>query len=151
MMLNRRQFEEAIREVLATAPRKVDGDAAVRLLLGTAAAESEFGHYLRQITGPARGVFQVEPATAEWLEQTSRGDFVYWLQKFRGNESIPWALQYRLDYSIACCRMRYLKVVAPIPAGRTEQAQYWKQHYNTFAGKGTLEGYLRKYNQYVGA
>jgi hypothetical protein len=36
---------------------------AADLLMATAAVETALGTYLLQIKGPARGVFQVEPAT----------------------------------------------------------------------------------------
>ena len=150
MSLNRKQFEAAIREVLATAPRSIDGDAAVRLLLGTAAQESGFGTYLKQISGPACGVFQIEPTTAEWLEDSARQDFKLWLLPFRAGHSIPWALKYHLDYSIAMCRMRYLKVKEPIPHTLERQAAYWKQYHNTAQGKGTIEEYISNYKKYIG-
>lgn len=41
--------------------------AAEALLLGTAAHESHGGRYLSQIRGPARGIYQMEPATHDDL------------------------------------------------------------------------------------
>src|SRR6056297_2531573 len=40
-------------------------ESAVNLLMGTAAQESHLGHYIEQINGPAKGIFQMEPATFE--------------------------------------------------------------------------------------
>ena len=34
--------------------------AAENLLLGTAAQESQLGHYLTQVKGPALGIYQIE-------------------------------------------------------------------------------------------
>ncbi len=147
-MINYKQLREAITDVLATAPRPVNGEAAINLLLGTAAQESHFGTYIEQIVGPAKGIFQIEPKTAQWIEDSLPADFREWLKGYRDDEPIPWALEYRLDYSIACCRMRYLKVPAPIPADLSGQAAYWKKYYNTIYGKGTVEEYTKNVKRY---
>ena len=62
MGYDRDQFEDLIKRVLRgqNLPRK---QSAIDLLLGTAAQESAFGTYLRQVNGPALGAFQMEPAT----------------------------------------------------------------------------------------
>ena len=38
-------------------------ESAANLLLGTAAIESDMGQFLRQINGPALGIYQMEPST----------------------------------------------------------------------------------------
>src|ERR1043166_5338472 len=43
--------------------------AAEELLMFTAAHESHMGEFLQQENGPAIGVFQVEPATHNWIWQ----------------------------------------------------------------------------------
>lgn len=144
-----KQLRESIKEVLALAPVPVNGDAAIELLLGTAAQESHLGYYIEQLSGPARGIFQIEPDTAAWLETRVREPLRSWLRGYRDDEPIIWALEYRLDYQIACCRMRYLVVPAPIPHDLEGQARYWKQYYNTYLGRGTVEEYIANYNKYV--
>lgn len=46
------------------------------------------------------------------------------------------------------CRLHYLRVPAPVPATIEDQASYWKQHYNTFLGKGRAADYIRNYEYY---
>lgn len=152
MAYDKKQFRAAIEKVLATAPRNINGEAAIQLLLGTSAQESGFGHYLKQTCGPAGGAFQVEPATAQWLEETLPTDLVAWLKSYRDDETIEWALVYRLDYEIACCRLRYFKVHDPLPAAGDldGQAAYWKKYYNTPLGKGTVDEYIANYKKYIG-
>src|SRR5258706_9966058 len=41
----------------------LNSEAAINLLLGTAAQESNMGTYVKQTTGPALGLFQCEPLT----------------------------------------------------------------------------------------
>lgn len=67
MSFDKNQFRSLILRVLTNVDPALCSDAAVNLLLGTAAQESEFGKYIRQIRGPALGVFQMEPATFDWL------------------------------------------------------------------------------------
>jgi hypothetical protein len=54
-------------------------------------------------------------------------------------------------YAAAMCRIRYLRVPAPLPAPDDIQAManYWKEHYNTPLGAGTPEEFLDKWPQYV--
>lgn len=66
MAFNRSHFRRAIFDVCTAIGAQFASSSAVNLLLGTAAQESAFGTYLRQIGGgPARGVFQMAPATAK--------------------------------------------------------------------------------------
>lgn len=151
MAIDTKQLASAIADVLVTAPRQLATKAAVQLLLGTAAQESNFGYYLEQVRGPARGIFQIEPATAQDLEQTLPPDLSAWLRSYRDSKSIPWALKYELDYQIACCRLKYFQVPQPLPAAYdvAGMAAYWKQFYNTPFGRGTLAEFAANYNKFV--
>ena len=58
-------------QVIAPALAKIElcTPAAVKLLLGTACVESQCGEYIKQMgTGPALGIFQIEPATYHDLQ-----------------------------------------------------------------------------------
>ena len=65
MSIDAQQFrEEIVRPVLEhldAADPGIDSPNAEELLMLTAATESQLGRYLRQVRGPAIGVFQVEP------------------------------------------------------------------------------------------
>ena len=45
-------------------------------------------------------------------------------------------------YSYLAARMHLAKFCDPIPADIPSQAQYWKKHYNTEAGDGTVEKFI---------
>jgi hypothetical protein len=146
---------EVIRPVL----RRLElwSEDAERLLLGTACAESNCGQALKQITGPALGIYQCEPATHEdiWNHFLRyRGDKLvvkinYWRICY-SNGAGAQELTGNLYYATAICRIHYLRVKEPIPSTLREQAAYWKEHYNTHKGAGSVDGYLSKWDQFVG-
>ncbi|MCP4762127.1 MAG: exodeoxyribonuclease V subunit gamma [archaeon] len=147
MSFNKNQFKELIEETL----KEVDmySESAVNLLLGTAAQESAFGTYLKQIKGPALGVFQMEP-------DTYRDIFDHYL-KYRPN-MIPWlkdrgalVMVYNLRFAIIMCRLRYRRVSEKLPENKDVNglARYWKKYYNTKLGKGTEEEFIKNYEKYV--
>ena len=140
MAFDTQQFKELIADTLAE--DNLYSVQAVELLLGTAAQESKFGTYLRQIRGPALGVFQMEPATYQWMQE--KFGRVYGFQD-RKAEDMIWDLK----LAILLCRLRYLVVKEPIPKTLPEQARYWKKYYNTSAGKGTPAEYIANYEKYV--
>lgn len=141
-MFNTSQFKELIECTLNR--YNLHSPSAVNLLLGTAAQESGFGTYLKQVKGPALGIFQMEPATFEWL-QRKYGER-YGFEKRRAGEMV-WDLQ----FSILLARLRYMAAPQPLPpAGDVDAlAAYWKKHYNTIMGKGTEEQFIRNYARYV--
>lgn len=50
--------------------------------------------------------------------------------------------------AICMARLKYKLIPSEIPADKLGQAKYWKRHYNTEAGKGTVEKYLEKWELY---
>lgn len=139
---------------LARAEPRLDSPAAVELLLGTALHEStsRTTTYLRQIpNGPARGLWQMEPATHEWLRRrmgrTSR-ELLAAVDELRGSYPPPLdALYGALYYACAMARIRYWVVPAALPAADDVEgmADYWKAHYNTPAGAGRPEQWVSTY------
>lgn len=144
MAYDRRQFRDLIERSLYR--RDLHSPAAVNLLLGTAAKESDFGTFLRQLgSGPARGAFQVEPGTFGWL----RDDYGARYRDLIGRTFDE--LEWDLDLGIVVARLRYRVVPEPLPGPDDidAMAAYWKQYYNTHKGKGTVEQFVQKYHQYV--
>lgn len=129
--------------------------AAINLLLGTAAVESEFGTYIRQIGGPARGVFQMEPATERSLWDT----YLFYHNELRHQVLLitgvgkpnELALLLNLAYQIVMARLLYWRVPAALPEADDVHGlgRYWKRHYNTVLGAGTSDRFVAKYQQYV--
>ncbi len=116
--------------------------SAEELILGTIAQESKMGRYIEQVSGPALGLCQMEPATYKWLQE------VY-------HEKYPWInvpashLRWNLWLGIATCRLRYMRDTHPIPDDIEGQAAYWKRVYNTPLGAGTEAEYLKNYRDLV--
>lgn len=144
MSLNADQFRRLIEQVLHDTDPALADPVAVRLLLGTAAVESQFGTYIRQVHGPALGVFQMEPVTFRWL-QTKYGD-AYPVIKDREAGEMEWDLR----LAIIMARLKYRSIPHPLPADNLHDiAEYWKQWYNTPAGKGTIEQFMDRFVRYV--
>lgn len=130
--------------------------SAEELVLGTALQESRLT-YIKQLgRGPALGFFQMEPATFSdiWVNylkyNRALGERVEKLAITPATD--PNNLIYSLPFAAAMCRVHYLRVPEALPEqGDYEgQAEYWKEHYNTFLGAGTEEGYLESWLAYSG-
>lgn len=152
-MFDRGQFRELIEDVLHGLGLHSPG--AVSLLLGTAAQESRFGTYLRQIgKGPALGVFQMEPATEQdiWKNYLHyHPDLVAKIKGVTGESGPGPHLRWNLAYQVAMARVHYRRKNPPIPAWNNIEGlgAYWKQHYNTPIGKGTVEEFTSNYRRFV--
>ena len=153
-MFNKYQFKELIE----TALRKLNlySEEAVNLLLGTAAQESKFGTYLKQLgTGPAMGVFQMEPETEIDCWKNFLAYRAPLVQKIKDLCGItgpnPEALQWNLYYAIAMCRIKYYRSPKQLPAADDIPglAVYWKMVYNSEHGKGTATEFIENYKRYV--
>ena len=155
MSFNKEQFQDLIDRVLKAVD--LHSEAAVDLLLKTAAHESKFGTYLKQIGGgPALGIFQVEPDTEKdiWLNYLRFNlDLTEKIKKLTGIDGPNLsALEGDLRYQVIMARLVYRRVrfTLPDPGDVLEQAKYWKKHYNTMLGAGTVEDFIKAAEKYVG-
>jgi len=130
-------------------------EAAVNLVMGTAAQESHLGRYIRQINGPALGICQMEPATEadiwdNWLAYHQ--DVAAAIRGLTGHSGPGLWLEWDLAYQIAMCRCHYRRVPAALPAADDVYglAAYWKQYYNTPAGAGSVGEFISNYRRLVG-
>jgi len=144
-----------VRPTLEHLGEKFTGLAAERLILGTMLQESR-GKFIDQITGkddttfgPAVGYFQMEKATHDgiWSNYLDfRKDLAFRVRNLMAPTPTPFEqLASNLRYAIAMCRLKYWRAKEPMPDGDDleELANYWKDHYNTHKGKGTVgEFYL---------
>lgn len=120
--------------------------------MGTIAQESAMGKYLVQLgNGPALGICQMEPATHKdiWDNYLRyRQNIVKKLLDFtvdRTESELIW----NLKYSVAMCRIHYLRVPEKIPNNLEGWARYWKRSYNSHLGKGTEQEFIDNYQRYV--
>lgn len=157
MSINAKQLRELV--IRPTLQRfGLHSGSAENLLIGTAAAEGIIGDsmYLKQTIGPALGIFQMEPETHRWLvdyllaRSSHFNKLIDWVQHTGGFTQER--LVYDLAYMVLFCRLRYLVVPEKLPDSDDLRglANYWKRHYNTSLGKGTVNGFVMKYQAYVG-
>ena len=132
--------------------------SAENLLLGTAVQESGL-QYLRQFNdGPARGLYQIEPATHDDITD-----------RYLANKSLRSDIRKRLNtllapvpsridqlatnlaYATAIARLRYWMDPAPLPEPDDVDglAAYWKRVYNTPKGRGRVAEFAATYRRYV--
>lgn len=123
---------------------------AEQLVMGTALAESGLS-FIQQIgNGPARGFFQMEPATHDdiWENYLPRKlELVNDLKSLIIRDmNLLDQLHGNLYYAAAMCRIHYLRFREPLPEEDDWPgfAAYWKKYYNTRLGAGTVEGFLQK-------
>ena len=153
--MNPRQLRRlVIRPVLELL--EADSAGAENLLLGTAAQESRMGEYIKQIHGPARGIYQMEYDTHEyvweWLMREEHAQLARQVRVTIGGVGSLWNyLAGNLYYATAMARVRYLMDPVPIPSGRNIPAlgKYWKRVWNTHAGKGTVKQFVTNWDQLV--
>jgi hypothetical protein len=126
--------------------------AAENLVLGTALVESN-AEYLHQVKGPALGLWQMEPATHDDIWENFlkyNGTLRDWLDEITTPAHITLGASEmigNLYYGAAMCRLHYRRVAEPLPAAKDPEAMaaYWKAHYNTPLGKGTVEKALPRF------
>lgn len=116
--------------------------AAERLVLGTGITESRL-RYIKQLgSGPALGIYQMEPATfadiiENWLRFRPENALFDNLRDSRPSTKAEEVI-YNLAYASAMTRAHYRRQTEPLPneSDPMGMAQYWKDHYNTHLGAG---------------
>ncbi len=127
-------------------------ESAVNLLLGTAAQESQMGYYIKQISGPALGMYQMEPATHDDIVTNYlnyRDELKQQVQSIAPINADE--LMHNLRYSTAMARLHYARVSEALPEANDIEglARYYKRYYNTPQGKATTDEFINNYQQQV--
>jgi len=133
-----------------------DGPIALNLVLGTVAQESG-GQYLAQYpTGPALGLWQIEPATHQDVLDNYvafRPELAATLASFAAaTPPRDMQLASNLGYACAIARLIYHRAPAPLPTS-SDPAQlgaYYKAHYNTAGGAATVDEFVRNFALHIG-
>ncbi|MDG2339388.1 MAG: hypothetical protein P8N94_15610 [Gammaproteobacteria bacterium] len=126
----------------------MNSKAAVKLLMGTAAHESLFGHFLKQVQGPARGIYQMEPATHVdlWTNYIDRRPpILVKVEKFLAPHPSPvQQLSTNLSYSTAMARVHFWRRPEPLPHHDDIPglAAYYKRFWNTYEGKASEADFI---------
>lgn len=158
-MIQKDQLRDLITRVLKEV--NLYSESAIELLMLTAAVESNLGTYIRQINGPALGIFQMEPNTEldiwdNYLEH--RFKLRSKINSFINEETVYLIeydkciqdLEFNIAYQILMARIHYLRVPEKLPDAKDihRLAAYYKRFYNTYKGKGTIEKAIEAYNKY---
>ena len=87
----------------------------------------------------------MEPNTFNWIRAVYRDKY----PEIAGREAAELASD--LWLAIIMCRLRYRIVKDPLPPENDIHALalYWKEHYNTYHGAGTVKEFEEKYARYV--
>ena len=128
-------------------------DKELDLLIGTMSVESDLGKYVIQHNGgPAIGVYQMEPSTLADIKtnylsyRPVLAQRVQTLATLSNDEFIA-----SFEAQTVFCYIHYLRYNAfdMITLGDVESyATAWKKTYNSYLGKGTIEKFIEKYEEY---
>ena len=117
------------------------------LLLATAAIESNCGHYIKQISGPALGVWQMEPDTEQdiWvncdaIQDDEFNEVIGLMLPPTHNGKFDEAMLIAPMYACAMARLKYSMDTEALPPHKDIEAiyRYYKRIYNTEHGASTF-------------
>lgn len=155
-MLDIVQFRKLI-IVPALSDLKMYSKQAEELLVFTCACESEGGTYIKQITGPALGIYQMEPATYHdiWDRYIVKQSGLLTLLslKFTANRIAEVnRMTHDLRYATAIARLFYRMQKEPLPSHTDVNAiwAYYKKYWNTEAGKAQKDKSIAAYKKFAG-
>jgi len=120
---------------------------ASMLLLATAAIESKCGYYIKQVGGPALGIWQMEPLTHDdiWSEcdalYDDLGEEITNLTLDCDIGAVSSCLVHSPKYACAMARLKYSMDPKPLPDYNNirQVYDYYKRIYNTPLGASTYE------------
>lgn len=137
---------------------------ALQLLLVTVAVESSMGKYIKQVKGPALGIFQIEPDSHKdlWdnfinfnpeikskllamLPDNARGDGPFAMSA-RHNCLIS-----NMAYSACIARLIYFRYPDPMPSFDDKDGmwEFYKKRYNSSLGATTKDKFLDSWKRFI--
>jgi hypothetical protein len=125
------------------------------MLLETAAAETGLGLLPDRTIHAGMGITQIDNGPPYFpfddIKRRSMGKRELIINQLGIDiELVEWEhLRYTPLLALLFTRLHYRLRPEPIPIEREGRAVYWKQFYNTEAGKGTVEHYMRMCNRYL--
>lgn len=137
-----KHFAQAVCDVLG----RGEQNSAVYLLCETAAAETQYGTYADPTpNGAGRGLYQCDQLPfKDTIARTSKADIDLIKKAFDVDLNIiEWDdLNYAPLLATIVARLHYKLRPGAVPQTLKGRAEYWKKHYNSVLGKGTLEHYI---------
>lgn len=155
MSINKDQLRQLIKDVLTEV--NLYSKSAEELLMLTAAVESNLGYYVEQVgtSKGGKGIFQMEIPTCQDIDNNflkfKDEEFQRQVSVYDSKGDLDTELKGNLPFQIVRARVHYLRVSSPLPPHDNviALAKYWKDHYNTRLGKGTVEKAVESYEVYV--
>ena len=125
-------------------------ETAKEMIIETAIAETGLGAIEDKTTGAGMGITQFDEFPFNDIRNRciKLKDKIYKELKI-DISLVEWNdLRYNQFLALLFTRLLYWLKGDPIPQTIEERAKYWKQHYNTPLGKGTVEHYLEMNRKY---
>lgn len=135
-------------------------DAAINLILGTAAQETQLGRYVVQVGiepySGGIGIYQMQAPTYDFIWQKHVEPSTSMKAKIKlylGFEGKPLASRMASDLALATvmARLLYANVLETLPQATDVKGlgRYWKIYWNTMKGAGTVDQFVENYKEYV--
>jgi len=154
-MFNSEQLKEFIIKPAIT-DLLMNSDDAIALLLFTCANESNGGTYIKQLKGPALGIYQMEPTTYNdiWVNFIMPNASLRLIMTHHfDSATLPdeYRLMYDLRFATAMTRIHYARVKLPLPKADDIDAiwDYYKTHYNSSNGKADYSTAIAAYRRFI--
>lgn len=158
MSINCPQLRDVIIKPVLTA-LGMNSLSAVNLLLGTAAQESQMGHYIVQQKIGFKGgigIYQMQKPAFEMVWDRliySNPAMLARMRLLLNYNGKPPAERMASDIALATAmtRLYYYAINTALPEADdiVELAMYWKKFYNSPIGKGTEQQFVDNYHRYV--
>ncbi|MCT7596440.1 hypothetical protein [Aliarcobacter butzleri] len=125
-------------------------NTAVHMIIETAVAETGLGKIEDKTDAAGMGITQFDKIPFDDIRNRSIKLRPIILKELGVDISkVDWDdLRYNIFLSLLFARLLYWLKGEPIPKTIEERAAYWKLHYNTKLGKGTVEHYLMMNEKY---
>lgn len=155
--IEKKKLSNTIYQVIDDLGYTVERKKVHDLMLETAAIESAFGEVVKQKGGPARGVFQVIPATDRYvtkeLKKKDPDSYAKVMKYYDKKQSLDWNRKYNVRYNAAVSLSYYYMVtdynLDGLIATRPVRAALYKKKYNTNTHAYLIPRYMKRASQYL--
>lgn len=147
--INLKQIQEKAQKICDCIGRG-SNNTAVEMIIETAVAETGLGQIEDKTTGAGMGLTQFDKFPFDDIKKRNMRLRPKILKELGVDIAlVEWDdLRYNDFLALLFTRLHYWLKGDPIPKTIEERARYWKLHYNTSAGKGTVEHYLEMNKRY---
>tara|TARA_R100000278_G_scaffold108367_1_gene85222 strand:- start:60 stop:545 length:486 start_codon:yes stop_codon:yes gene_type:complete len=161
-MIDIKQTQDLIKQILTRLGHKYASDEAVELVLGTFIYESRFKYWTQLKGGPAKGFAQIEYDTCLDNIENYLKFRPELIDRFVWATGIPkryylkpskrdWEYFLMTNFAAQVChaRIKYWRAPAKLPQTSKQMSEYYKKYYNSVLGKGDAEEYVEIVYKYL--